>query len=643
MDECLNNNNENCELHKSQNVLWPWCVWGTLLLSLPRLIQYRVMAGCELIDSVAPLQFTPLAVIVIFVVLVGWSGRENCRVSELVSHQVDAGRCLPLNLTMLLCALLTMTEGVACFAGGGFPYSTRLLLAFTSDAGTAAGLLIWLRWGFCLLNSEERRKSVEIGLSLKAQLLSYCASTMVPLLFEWLPLTFLGSKGALCCRCVAAACLSLIVLRWIVVRGSLAFVSDISSAVFGLCVERTILTFYDLNIAVDSPTSLWWVLVALAGGAFAVVARCHFDKKKRASCQVDGGDINSEMTREAQLARLSKREREVVRLFLEGLTASEIALRLGISIGTVGTYKARAFSKFGLNTKDGLGSLKGALGENDETFSLCGDKRRKVASWPFALLLLATLSVAASFGQVGPAKVLVVAEIVCLILSYVFDRKNPEGAPRPLGITVLLGHLTLVLIAGVLYDYASNSFTGPVGLVLVWLMAPFPAAFVASILSSESCLAWKGQLPAMFSSLDDSEAFRALLLGVSIWEYVGQISLVIGSGWAIVLVIVIIPPVLFGLLTLERKMPKHAEDCGESAMKKRAINYLMGRGLAGTEAEVAYYTAIGLSRAQISIKIHVAQGTVNSYRASSYRQLSVHSSWELRKLLNDYAGQSLSV
>lgn len=50
----------------------------------------------------------------------------------------------------------------------------------------------------------------------------------------------------------------------------------------------------------------------------------------------------------AGLKKLSPREREVVEFLMKGVRPKEIALRLGISEKTVGTFRARVFSKLAL-------------------------------------------------------------------------------------------------------------------------------------------------------------------------------------------------------------------------------------------------------------------------------------------------------
>ena len=52
-----------------------------------------------------------------------------------------------------------------------------------------------------------------------------------------------------------------------------------------------------------------------------------------------------------QLAQLSKREREVIRLVALGYTAKQVASELSVSVKTIETYRARIRDKLGLRAK----------------------------------------------------------------------------------------------------------------------------------------------------------------------------------------------------------------------------------------------------------------------------------------------------
>lgn len=62
-------------------------------------------------------------------------------------------------------------------------------------------------------------------------------------------------------------------------------------------------------------------------------------------------------------AKLSVKEREVIRCFLDGLTVSDIAQKFGRSAKTISTQKSMAFRKLGVTSDNELFKLKHMLEE----------------------------------------------------------------------------------------------------------------------------------------------------------------------------------------------------------------------------------------------------------------------------------------
>lgn len=58
--------------------------------------------------------------------------------------------------------------------------------------------------------------------------------------------------------------------------------------------------------------------------------------------------------RASPLAQLTAREREVLQLVADGLSSKEIAVRLGTSVKTAETHRARLMTKLGVNKASGL-------------------------------------------------------------------------------------------------------------------------------------------------------------------------------------------------------------------------------------------------------------------------------------------------
>lgn len=55
------------------------------------------------------------------------------------------------------------------------------------------------------------------------------------------------------------------------------------------------------------------------------------------------------MKKSALIAGLSPREREVLKLVVEGKTSKEVAMRLGIQSSSVDTYRSRLMEKLGVS------------------------------------------------------------------------------------------------------------------------------------------------------------------------------------------------------------------------------------------------------------------------------------------------------
>lgn len=67
----------------------------------------------------------------------------------------------------------------------------------------------------------------------------------------------------------------------------------------------------------------------------------------------------------------------------------------------------------------------------------------------------------------------------------------------------------------------------------------------------------------------------------------------------------------------------------------RAVYYLMSRGLNETEAKILVAVAAGLSGSEVARRLSYSIGTVNSARNRGYRVLGIHSSAELKLLIQD--------
>jgi DNA-binding CsgD family transcriptional regulator len=81
------------------------------------------------------------------------------------------------------------------------------------------------------------------------------------------------------------------------------------------------------------------------------------DAVRRALQQAPDGPVGRPTMVERPLAPLTKREREVMALFADGLTRDEISCRLNISIFTVRRHFAHAFQKLRVHNSHGAVSV----------------------------------------------------------------------------------------------------------------------------------------------------------------------------------------------------------------------------------------------------------------------------------------------
>jgi DNA-binding NarL/FixJ family response regulator len=74
---------------------------------------------------------------------------------------------------------------------------------------------------------------------------------------------------------------------------------------------------------------------------------------------LDAGDVLRDLEGQKQVANLlSEREREILLLAADGLTAKQIGVSLGLSDRTVTTHFGRIYSKLGVNSR--LGAIRAA-------------------------------------------------------------------------------------------------------------------------------------------------------------------------------------------------------------------------------------------------------------------------------------------
>lgn len=103
----------------------------------------------------------------------------------------------------------------------------------------------------------------------------------------------------------------------------------------------------------------------VAAGSFYVDACMSFRLAEMSVAAIADANIENGSTGDRLLsgARLSVKEREVIRCFLDGMTVSDIARKFGRSVKTISTQKSMAFRKLGVSSSGELFKIKYKLEE----------------------------------------------------------------------------------------------------------------------------------------------------------------------------------------------------------------------------------------------------------------------------------------
>ncbi len=337
------------------------------------------------------------------------------------------------------------------------------------------------------------------------------------------------------------------------------------------------------------------------------------------------------------LDALSPREKEVFLAWLRGERALDIAEKLGLSPGTVGTYKTRALGKLGLG-EDEIEALKHGLCDGKEKV-LVGAPRSE-CNWEIVLLLVSLYSVLASAFDFFSSSDLYAFGLLAVVLSVICPGNGrgciPAREKRSLRYGVW-GYIGAGLI-GVQAYLASAAAESP------WFYLQGFSICIVTAVGMAVEIAWsrRGADDVLYEALKIPQDLGCgtIALGVclsdSSFPYVSWLG---NHGYLAFIILCLATGVI--IEATRKEGPDTAMRSSEK-QEERALSYLKGRGLNELQARVVLLTAEGKSRADICDLLSVAGGTVNSYRAAGYRLLGVHSVDQLKGLLQKDAGMSLS-
>ena len=310
---------------------------------------------------------------------------------------------------------------------------------------------------------------------------------------------------------------------------------------------------------------------------------------------------------------LSRREREVLELTLEGRTAKDIASALSIASSTAASYRVRAYQKLGVASPQEILAAAARLMVADcEPDEVLDNSVRAAKADYFRSLLILLLCVACSvMGRLlyRPYLACVVAVLAGLALCVCAWKAGSESSSIP------------TMIAGL-----SQGFALCAALYGCWDLGAFITAFliVCALHSAEGGL-WES---AGASAL----AVSALIPGM------GSGGILAASSPAMLLLSALLL-VLARLIVLMQSQKRATVAASlVSTGEKRVMAYLEGRGLSELRAKICLLTAYGFDSAAIADALFVSTSTVSNYRSKAYADLGVCGKEEMVALLRRDAG-----
>lgn len=467
---------------------------------------------------------------------------------------------------------------------------------------------------------------------------------------------------------------------------------------FAISPINTTHAFHYPVCAVMGCAAIWYVNDYLIKCVSCSQSRVNGNNDK--DCNASNGDgaflIRSEkkasLLRSLEKTKLSDRELLVLLLTLEGKTGKEIAQDIKVSIPTIGSYRSRGYEKLGVANKKELLRLveeieKGDDGDIHEEKSIedceaiaeclsCGGHDQKIDNVgsvaSFAMMVaIASMVVMLLFDpfnellqvkydtmvlvEYGPS---IRAILGTLLLASGFsliivrddsvcadDLSRCEMFQSSFGRHIIC--LGVVCSSALLftssYPNAIGRFCGAIGLMsscivigthMVRTERKGRGKFLVAILMG--CKAISTMCPELVVLAGASAIVidGVMAYGFSIWmswpllSGVGELMFPLCMASALALV-------AMALINLMRDEPCVSFSPSE---RNRVESYLIGRGLADLQVEVLLLSLRGLNTPAICSKLHIAPGTVGSYRSRAYSILGVKNLKEAGDLIKHETG-----
>lgn len=364
----------------------------------------------------------------------------------------------------------------------------------------------------------------------------------------------------------------------------------------------------------------------------------------RARPQDNGASPSEPSAPTHNLESLSERQRQVLTMASDGLSDTEIAQSLGLTLGTVSNHKRRGLERLGFS---GVADLR----ENDHAQDAQAvaevPSRRPVVKAILGIVAMALICIA-PFIPAAPDTAYCLAIVLGLLTSLasmVLSQSHSRGS------TDHQSKEAQELQSSI----CAFSFVLGIGIALCW---SFPntvtaIAICASVIlmvgvSFSGWIATKGAAGPRSSGLriaDDMTlhatlAFLAagLILAAHASQLLGMLPATASRCHLVTQLCVAITAVRpTGILIRLGRVNAASEAPVDVSTHTKA--FLRSKGVGDLEAEVLALSAQGYTRPQICDLLHIAAGTVNSCRASAYKKLGIHSKNELLRLLEETAGK----
>ncbi len=436
------------------------------------------------------------------------------------------------------------------------------------------------------------------------------------------------------------------------------------------------LSLYPLEGQVDPQPTIAWLLVALCVLSWA--SELMGAPSRAESCRVEKDAVEGLARQAVARLGLSSREADVACFLLQGATVKQTAAELGVSAGTVATYRRRVFDKAGVH---GAEELRAKLATDASgACAHTGPGRRSMPAWVlamFAVLLffafrlgLRTGSVAAIRTGLDNMRPLVVLGMLAGAAGARLMGWAPTRARRGAMCLLLFAALASdAMVARLQYPVAvaGNDFTwvfvvaagaapsfsacvalgcsparqGECGYLPISCMASAVAAGVCALRGGETLSVLGGDpgrlvaaaaLAATAAVLAASYRGKEAMLGCYLVGcLVGHVSLLalpteLTAGLAIARLLL-----AAALCARARMLAGRVRDWGKrtggaAPGKEEALTAI---GLTEAERAVCGLLAQGMTVPQIADKLVLSRNTVATQKKAVYRKMGVHSQAEL--------------